>query len=320
MSLRWLEVRIPISPIDHYFNRVHFIAHSIRSLDGPYRDVPIRVMVGTDQNHEDLYARFPWSRPLGIDWHWVDHAAYVAWKATAHPYIATMMERFRPPFVAKNVLMLDADVLTLQPFNELFEILHDRPCLIGVMAHVSPFGSANPADHTDLWRKLYRSCGLGNPKFEFLLSGWGLMDKAEPRRLSPPYFNTGMLLSSAAVLEKLYEPYMEALLKTRNILDTYFIEQIALTLALIKTGLPYTVVPLRYNFPNDPRFDDAHDQELNKICFLHFLRTEIVRREDDFKDNARIELLIKRADLSGSNELFRRRIAELAPLVFTTPK
>src|ERR1700722_3378598 len=250
MSDNWLEVRIPISPLDHYFNRIRYIANSIRSLGTRYRKTRIRVTVGdASSDPQDLYARLPWSRSLGIDWHWIGREEFEAWKATAHPYVPTMMERFRPPFSTQHILMLDADVVALRPFDELFEFIEHHPGIVGVMAHASPFGSRDPAAHESRWKELYHLSGLGEPRFEYQHSGWGSMDLAPSRRMSPPYFNTGVLLASSSSLEKLYRPYMDALALVRQTMNTYFFEQIALTLALMQAKVPYHVAPLRYNFP-----------------------------------------------------------------------
>jgi hypothetical protein len=301
-----IEVRIPISPRDDYYNRVHFIAQSIRSLDAPLKGARIRVTVGFAEDPVDLHRTLPWSRRLGIEWHWVDRGDYAAWAETTHPYIATMMERFRPPFAADTVLMLDADVAVMRPFPELIELVSTQPGVVGTMAHVSPF---EPAE----WHVLFRHAGLADPDLGFELSGWGIMVTRPEQRFSPAYFNTGVLLAPSHELEQLYDPYMAALQTVRSLHDTYFFEQIALTLALYQTGIAFHAVPLRYNYPNQHDFDAAYPDELHEVAFLHFLRTDIVRREADFADWPSMLALARRIDLAGSNEALRRRLAELLP-------
>jgi hypothetical protein len=316
---RWLEVRIPISPLDHYFNRIRFIALSIRTLGGQYTDALIRVSVGADQEPDDLYQRLPWSRELGIEWHWVDRSEFLEWKNTKHPYIATMMERFRPPFSAEHVLMMDADVVAMQPFDEMFKQLSRHPGVIGVMAHHSPFEDA-PISHEQSWRRFYSLAGIGEPKFDHRHTGWGLMDDDRSRENSPAYFNTGVLMANASVFEQLYLPYMSMLNLVRTNMDNYYFEQIALTLTLVGTGIAYHTAPLRYNFPNDPSFDIAHTDELRHVRFIHFLRSGIIQRESDFRDLDATVKLTKRNDLTGSNELFRRRLVELMPFALPTER
>ena len=311
----WLEVRVPISPRPHYFNRIRLIAASIRALGGRYRDVKTRVTVGEDVEPYDLRKQHPWSDALGVEWVWVPRGDFAQWRGTQHEYIATMMERFRPPFSAEHVLMLDADVIAVRPFDELIESLERAPGLAAVMAHVSPF-KHEALGHGEAWRTLFAKAGLPAPKFEFQHSGWGIKETNPERRFAPPYFNTGVVLASSAALTQLYSPYMEALDLVRRCMDTYYFEQIALTLAIFTAGVPAQVIPLRYNFPNQSDFDVAHPGELAAMRFLHFLRSYVVDRERDFESIEAIERLISRSDLTGSNEALRARVEQLAPMAF----
>lgn len=296
-----LEVRIPISPRADYFNRVRLIAQSIREF---YPQTIVRVTVGAATAPFDIAKEAaPWSRELGVQWVWVPQAAFEEWRDTAHPYMATMMERFRPPFSAEHILMLDADVMPIRPFDQLFK--RDR-ALLAMMAHASPF-----PNHAQEWREIFNAYGLSAPSFDFELSGWGTMVDDQSRRFSPPYFNTGVLLGCADIYERLYEPYVAALRFVKSRLDSYFFEQIALTLAIGKIDLPFEVQPLRFNYPNQEEFDAVHPDELEKVCLLHFLRTHIINRERDFQSPQDIQRLIERTDLVGSNEVLRRRVSEL---------
>ncbi len=324
----WLEVRIPISPRDHYFNRIRLIAHSIRSLGGPYADVRVRVSVGADQDPEDLYARLPWSRDAGVDWVWVDRSEFRRWRHTPHEYIATMMERFRPPFSTRQILMLDADVLVMRQFDELADLVDATPGVAAMMAHGSPFqpprrqtrtfdlkrifGRRSP-DHLSGWQRLFALSGIPTPPFVFEHSGWSTTKQDPSLRYGPPYFNTGVVLAPASILERLYAPYMRALDTVRNAMATYFFEQIALTLALLETGITTHILPPRYNFPNQPQFDITYPDELKAVRFLHFLRRDVVGSASDFETVEAIQKLAARDDLTGSNDLLRCRVAALLP-------
>lgn len=298
-----LEVRIPISPRPDYFNRVRVIAASIREF---YPDARIRVTVGSPERARDLHEELPWSAALGIDWHWITADEFLEWKDTEHPYIATMMERFRPPFHAQRVLMLDADVLAVRRFDELFE----GEAVKGIMAHASPF-RREPHSHQAVWEQLFRGYGLEVPAFDCEVSGWGTMEFAPELRYSPPYMNTGVLFASPQLLERLYDPYMAALRFVRTQMDSYFFEQIALTLAAAKAGIPIQLLTLRYNYPNQSEFDAAHPAELADVRLLHFLRTDAVHRERDFGSLEATRALIARRDLRGSNEIFRARVSAI---------
>jgi hypothetical protein len=281
---------------------VYFIAHSIRRW---YPDAIIRVTIGDEGPHFDPRSLLPWSERLGVQWVWVERDDFAKWRGTAHPYIATMMERFRPPFTGDSVLMLDADVVAVRPFDEVLGAPGD--CIRGVMAHGSPF----QLSHAETWTKLFTDYRTRVPAFSHQHSGWGAMFYDDANRFSPYYLNTGVLFGTRGVYETLYEPYLNALAFVREAMDSYFFEQIALTLALYRSRVPFEELPLRFNFPNQPEFEAVAPAELADVRLLHFLRTCVIDRDKDFAGASAVRRLVTRADLSGSNELFRSTIADL---------
>ena len=301
-----LEVRIPISPAPYFFNRVYLIARSLRMMGVPFKEVRIRVSVGADQEPENLGKRLPWSENLGVEWCWVKREDFRQWKDSSSPHLATIMHRFRPPFDASHILFLDSDVLPVSRFDELIDLSQLRPGMCGVMAHVSPF-----CHHRESWQELFRRFGIAPPRFVFEHSGWGIMDLAVTKRFGPAYFNSGVLLAPAAVLSALYEIYLNAIESVSSAMDVYFVDQIALTLALYRLSAPIHILPLFYNWPNDPLFDRARPEALKAVRFIHFLRTEQVQRDAHFQSRESIAEFISRQDLSGSNELLRARVARV---------
>lgn len=311
----FLEVRIPISPTEYYFNRIQIIALSIRLLGGWYEKTRIRVSVGSDSDPEDLYLRCPWSKSLNIEWVWVKREMFNKWKNTQHEYLWTIVERFRPPFLAENILMLDADVLVMNRFDEIISIVKENQGIAGVIAHVSPVSHENN-NPQEWWRDLYFLAGIdGMPSFKLQHSGWETMEFNPNRRMTPPYFNTGVVLGTALTFERFSDTYLQMLNIVKSFEDTYFIDQIALTLALEKKKIHPHILPLRYNFPNQKEFDERFPIELQNIRFLHFLRTNIINRNLDFESLFSIQKLISRTDLKGSNEIFRKKIEEIFPLL-----
>jgi hypothetical protein len=280
---------------------VLFIARSIKDF---YPDTVFRISIGDNCNAFDPALFLTWSNELNISWNWVAPADFALWSTTAHPYIATMMDRFKPPFRGDYILMLDADVVAVDAFDELF---HEPAGLCGVIAHGSPFLN----NHEATWTHLFKGYGLSTPQFKFEHSGWISMFDDEPRRMTPFYLNTGVLFAGRDVYERLSNPYSDAIDFVRKELDSYFFEQIALTLALERAGIPTNVLPLRYNFPNQPEFDVNNPREFENVRFLHFLRTSIVDRERDFSTYDALMAFLSRKDLIGSNEMLRRRVKEL---------
>lgn len=312
-SQRRLEVRIPISPRDDFFNRVHLIALSIRSLKGHYADAKIRVTISSEKPWENLYEKLPWSRTLDIEWYWLNENEFSIWKNTENPYTATIMERFSPPFDAKNILMLDADIMVLRSFDELISHIENHGGIAGVMAYLSPFLTGPGEGHINLWNVLFEQSNLPPPDFNLPLSGWGILDNHPARKMSPPYFNTGMMLAKKESLELLYPHYVKSLEMVRTSMNNYCFEQIALTLAIFTSGIPYHILPVRYNFQNRPEIDRAYPDEMEKIKFLHFLHTSIIKRDVDFQNIESIMKFTLRKDLIGSNEMLRQYVANVFP-------
>ena len=48
---------------------------------------------------------------------------------------------------------------------------------------------------------------------------------------------------------------------------------------------------------------------------MHYLRCEVVHREKNFTDQGEVAALVGRADLRGSNEVLRRCMEELYPVI-----
>jgi hypothetical protein len=311
-----VEIRVTISPTPRFFRAIHYMAASLRAIGGLLTDHEIVVSVGGNSRRENLYRSQAWSNRYPILWRWVDPVAYAAmgYRATNHDR-AWHMSRSR------FVMIADADVIFLRDFSELLSSIETSPAVCGVMAHVSPFlqtptlvdPSAAAADSpaSVYWRLLAQRFGITNLPLKYQYTGWKVMFEREGHQFGPAYFNGGMVLGPTDLMEEMLASYPAAEGAVDSVMDSYFRPQLARTLAIYRARLPHKVLPLRYNFPNDPRFDDAYRDELPKISVLHYLRTEIVDREKDFMDAKCSARFIARTDLRGTNELLRRRIAEL---------
>jgi hypothetical protein len=302
---RLLEIRVPISPTPDFFRRVHFMAASVRQIGGALADHEFVVCVGGDEEPVDLSERLPWSKNYPITWRWVDRERF-----RADNYWETSREIFRRPARGKLVMCADADVLFVRDFSELLDNLQESPAVAGVIAHAPPFPKPS-----EMWEQLCSDYGVSVPPSIHEHTGWGFMVKATEHRYTPVYFNFGMVIAPAEMMNAIGEEIIAADDLVTTHLTTFFRFQIALTLAIQKKNLPSRALPLRYNFPNDPRFDRKYPDELAHVRILHYLRCEIVHRENDFTDLEKVAALIRRRDLQGTNEVFRKRLHELYPVV-----
>lgn len=293
-----LEVRIPISPRPAWLNRTKMIAASIRQF---YPDAIISVYVGDPAGPSDRNVA-----ALSIlDSAWIDSVTWVpqldfdAWAGTRSKYLATMNARFMEPFRGDHILMLDADVIPVARFDEMFEI----DAMQGVQAHISPLTD-------DDWDRLF-SIGCGSaPKRLHLYSGAGIME--QPGRKGPWYVNSGVMFGPVDKFDEVRRTYLRAIMFLPGMMtDTYWFDQLAMALAVGATGVPATTHGLRYNFPNRPAFDAMFPAELADCRFVHAMQTDIVDRDRDFETPEAMRRLVARRDLTGSNEVLRRRVAEL---------
>jgi len=299
-----LEVRVPISPTPDFFRRIHFMAASLRRLERSLGSYLLVVSVGGDVEPEDLYQSQPWSKEYAVVWHWADRK-----KFRCDGYWETSHEIFRQPVRGRMIMCADADVIFVRAFAELLRELESAPAVAGVIAHAPPIRGPELAE---FWPRLCENYGVPVPPPIHEYTGWSFMTAD---RMTPVYYNFGMVLMPARFMEVLSAEIEPADKFVNSTLETFFRFQIALTLAIQRTNLPTRALPLRYNFPNDPQFDQKYPDELKQIRILHYLRCEIVHRENDFFDLSRVAELVARRSLVGSNETFRTIVAELYPRV-----
>jgi hypothetical protein len=299
-----LEVRVPISPTPDYFRRIHFMAAALRRLGGDMGPHLFVVCVGGDVERFDIAAAQPWSQNYPIIWHWADRE-----KFRRENYWETSRDVFRQLTRGRVVMFADADLLFVRPFRELLGEFGGAPAVAGVIAHAPPVRGPSLGE---LWPRLCQSYGAPVPKAIHEYTGWNFMTEDQ---FTPVYFNFGMVLASASAMENLGREIIAADHFVSANLETFFRHQIALTLAIQRTGVSSRALPLRYNFPNDPQFDQKYTDELAQLRILHYLRREMVDRERDFASLGAVERLIARTDLIGSNEVLRVTLAELYPIV-----
>ncbi len=299
-----LEVHVPISPTGNFFTMVRYLATSLRLNGGDVADSRVIVTVGADQPPENLYARLPWSEALGIEWRWLDRALFVK-----HSYFATALERFRYRYRSRLVMLLDADVFVAAPFTDILEEVARDGCLGGLVAHLSPFLSSAGASSPDWWRRLFSEAKLGPPEFAFEHTGWEIMYRApEEARRCPAYFNLGVLIAPARVMNAIGETVSDEMEAVNRVLQTDYRCQLALSLALARHRVCPRALPMRYNFPNDDAFGLAYPADMKDVRLFHYLRAGSVMKSRDFDGLDRVDELVRRKGLGGVNEMMQRAL------------
>jgi hypothetical protein len=301
-----VEIHVPISPTPNFFTMVHYLAASLRLNGGALAASPIVVTVGEDCEPEDLHRALPWSRRYPIEWRWLPRDLY-----RRHIYYATALERFRLPFRAPTVMMLDADVFCTGGFDELVARTRAERSIAGLVAHVSPFKGLAGRSAPELWAAIFASAGLGAPPFTCEHTGWpdapgGPAELGEQR--CPPYFNLGMLVAPAEVMQAIGDVIYDEMAAVDRVLETHFRCQLALSLAIVRLGIPWHAVAMRFNYPNDEPIASHYREDLADVRLFHYLRVAALDKSRDFANPDAVGAMLARSDLDGVNREMARRL------------
>jgi hypothetical protein len=304
------EIHVPISPTPGFFTRVRLLAATLRRYGGALAGAPVVVTVSRDCEPYDIAAAQPWSRELGVQWRWADPVAFAR-----HGMYATALSRMTYAFEAPFVLLLDADTIVTGPLDELIE-LGEHDAIGGVVAHLPPavsFHDGRERRGQPLWDELHRRAGLVPPPLR--CEHTAPSGVAADERRCPAYFNLGALAASAATMTRLGATIFEELEAVNRFGDSWFRCQLALTLAIARTGCAWSDLPVRWNFPNDDDFWRAYGEDRDDVRVLHYLRGGALDRERDTGSPEGLAALLGRRDLSPVHALLRDRVAGVADRV-----
>lgn len=301
------EIHVPISPTPGFLSRVRLLAATLRVHGGALADAPVVATVSRDAEPYDLAAAHPWAEPLGVRFRWVDAALWAE-----HGIYATALARFTHAVDADLAILLDADTIVAGPLDDLLE-LAEHDALAGVIAHAPPEATLRDGVErtgTEFWDDLHRSAGLApvvlqcthtHPRFA-----------GDPAGVCPAYFNLGMLAGSAATMARLGGIIFGELDAVNRYADTWYRCQLAVTLAVARTGCGWCALPVAWNFPNDDAFWAAHPAEREDVRVLHYLRQGELDRERDTGSAEGLAALLERPGLAPVHQLLQARIAAAA--------
>jgi hypothetical protein len=294
------EIHVPISPTPQFFNQIRLLAASIRRFGGPLRNNRIIVTVGDEEPHADLASQLPWSRDYGVEWRWLEPGLFARYH-----YFATALERFRQPFESQYVLFLDADVLPVSPPELTTSPVTETGGIAGLIAFSPPFETPDQG-----WAELTRAAGLGEPPLVARYSGWGVLDRDLEQQYAPPYFNLGVLFCSSDAARALGGRLYEEMEIVNGVRETEYRCQIALTLAILRLGIPWYEVPMRLNFPNYIGFWRAHRAEAARLQLMHCIFQDEISRGDFVSEDA-LRAAVARPVENPLNHLLQERIRML---------
>lgn len=159
------------------------------------------------------------------------------------------------PTEKENIIFLDSDIIALKP-------------LVAPIGNFEFWAKQVNRPNEKRWDELYRLINLERPVFTVKCS-------VEDYYL-PLYFNSGVFMIKKVLTEKFINEviHIYKAIKESKIMDnnSFFIEQVSLSLAVIKLKLKYCLVDNRFNYP--ARAFSINDNE--DIYFAHYHTPEVI--------------------------------------------
>jgi hypothetical protein len=181
-------------------------------------------------------------------------------------------------------------------------------CIAGVMAHT--LFPPHTATATSAWHDVSKGL-LSKPlAFDYAHSLVDPNDAGE-RRVAPFYLNGGVVFYAQQAFSRFAPKYLElrsALMSRMEFND--FAGQAAFTLAVTEEGLNTLELPMRYNFPNDPRAETYQSAEMEHVIVHHYQHRGKFDRHKIFACAEEYEAFVN-LDLSGINGRFQSDVITL---------
>ncbi len=268
-----LEIHIPISPTASFFRQVHYLAASLRSATRNFAGTRLIVTVGDDSEPFDVAGRLPWAAHYPIEFRWVPRQL-----RRTFGWFATALHRYRYAYDAPLVLMMDADIVVAREFGGLLDQVRAVPAFYSMVAHASPWhnsGLLHLRSEEDWWRSVYSAAGLGEPEFPCQYTGYGYLGKDGFPCAAPPNFNQGVVIAPASIIRTIGVDLYSELELVNSVAETFYRFQVALTLAIVRQGVPWRVLPMRYNFtPAFAAYIERLREEWEQVRFIHYSSTK----------------------------------------------
>jgi lipopolysaccharide biosynthesis glycosyltransferase len=263
-----VEIHVPISPTESFFQQVHYLAVSLRHRGGKLRDSPIIVTVGEDCEPFDIGRKLSWPRHYPIEFRWLPRRLY-----QQHIYYATIAQRYGYRFQAPYVLQLDADMVVARNLDDLLDRVVSEPAVYAVLAYYSPWWNSkllHIRSDEEWWRRAFETAGLGEPPFTCEYAGYGATFTGDVRHC-PPYFNQGLVLAPAPIMAAVGNVLYREMEAANRTVETFYRVQVALAFAISRQQLPWRAIPLRYNLPT--LFASVLAKEWDDARVLHYSGT-----------------------------------------------
>lgn len=275
-----VAILIAASPAPAFYSQVAALALCLRRLTWSRWQPSVHMYLGGERD-ADAYGRWlPHLRDVEISW--VSEARFARegdWAQSDDAF------RFAPRD-ADVLLAMDADTLPVASLEDLLDRVLESEAIAGVIAHyptvLSPDTPYSHQSLRDAWTRLAE--GIVETPLDFTHSHTLMGPDAPPeQRLTPFYLNFGVVAFPKSTFDEVAGRYLTirpAIMERMPAGD--FSGQAALTLAIAAAGARTLSLPMRFNFPNDPRAAEMYPEELARAVVFHYLRTTSYDRHQIF--------------------------------------
>ncbi|MGY5810799.1 hypothetical protein ACXHXG_24205 [Rhizobium sp. LEGMi198b] len=306
------EFRIPILPRPSFFSNVRLATLSLAKLGNGYAAAPIRVSVGDGANRDSVIAANTWSQAYPVEWRIIS-------RAVGDAQFSSGLDRYANPASSDVIILIDADACLMRPIDELLEKLKGatRPTVAAMQAHFPPFLDWSTSEAQ--WRALLVESGFSDARLERRYS----ISPPEESGRCPPYFNYGFVAFNAAAFESI-RPLMadhtqKLIAQLAGTQPVFFTAQLALTLAIIETGVDVMELRPEYNCPNSDEMLAHGLGEAADIRVLHYLRNNVFDRHTFLCERNAFEAFRKADFASPVVQAFQSHVLDLPGVFFDEP-
>lgn len=278
---------------------------ALDSLGGIYEHADLIVTLGHDKKKPSRLPR-RWKPFLSkkVTFYWASPDEF-----RQSSYLAQGDKRWQLDYSAYDVVIFcDADVLIVEPIDDLLLLTLESPAVTGAITHYAFQPKENVDPHT-VWHDL-ASRFLNRP-LEFNYRHTLSVNNLPEYTFCPFYINFGFVVFTPALYNQFNTQFLDVRPKVVSALaDPYFSAQITLALVVEMLQVPTREIGLRYNFPNDKNADRIQEHELDDVRVIHYLRTNQFDRQKLFTSKKHFQEFLS-LDLDGSDKVFQEYVMAL---------
>jgi len=299
-----VAILIPASPNPAFFSQIAAFSLTLHRLNWQRWEPTVYIFMGGEPDLSALQEWRPYLRDTMMTF-------VPASLSDAHRYYYAQIDSLYrcAPADADILMRMDADTLAVRNFEDLLDYVLETASVAGVTAYF-PFSRWPGVSSHESWLSL--ASGLISTSLDFahaysLTTGDAPVDD----RSTPFYVNDGVVLFARSVFQDVVEHYLNLRPKIMDrIPRPYGSGQIALALAIAKTGVPTRALPMRYNFPNHELAEARHPEELDSVHIFHYSQTNKFDRHQIFTSPKNYQEFLG-LPLTGSNKVFQTCVSEL---------